>query len=92
MKAKLSTAFVLILSGRCGIEEDFHKNPLHKNKTPETFNPDVFDLLSIRVEDSFYITSKRKGETLINYYHKLKAFYYYLLDELEEEALDDPNE
>ncbi|MED3804469.1 hypothetical protein P4562_21450 [Lysinibacillus xylanilyticus] len=92
MKAKLSSAFVLIISGRCGIEEDFHKNPLHKNKTPKTFNPDVLDLLSIRVEDSFYITSKRKGKTQINYYHHLKAFYYYLLDELEEEALDDPND
>ncbi|UNT53338.1 hypothetical protein [Lysinibacillus capsici] len=92
IKAKLSSAFVLIISGRCGIEEDFHKNPLHKNKTPITFNSDVLDLLSIRVEDSFYITSKRKGKTLINYYHQLKAFYYYLLDELEEEALDDPND
>lgn len=92
MKSKLSTAFVLIISGRCGIEEDFHKNPLHKNNTPKAFNPDVLDILSVSVEDSFYITSKRKGKTLINYYHQLKAFYYFLLDELEEEALDTLNE
>ena len=92
MQSKISSVFVLIISGRCGIEEDFHKNALHMNKTPKTFNPDVFDILSVKPEDSFYISSKRKGTTLIDYYHELKPFYYYLLDELEEEALDDPNE
>ena len=90
MKGKLSSAFVLIISGRCGIEEDFHKNPLHRNITPKAFNPDIFDILSVRVEDYFFISSKRKGKTLIGFYHQLKAFYYFLLDELEEEALDDP--
>ena len=92
MKSKISSAFVLIIAGRCGIEEDFHKNPLHKNKTPKAFNPDVLDILSVRVDDYFFISSKRKGKTLISFYQYLKAFYYYLLDELEEEAIDDPKE
>lgn len=90
-KRKICSAFILIISGRCGIEEDFHKNPLHKNKTPKAFNPNIFDIQSVKVEDYFFISSKRKGNTLIGYYQQLKPFYYYLLDELEEDALDDPN-
>lgn len=92
MKRTISSVFVLIISGRCGIEEDFHKNPLHKNQTPEAFEPDIFDIYSICQDDYFYLYTKRKGKTLINYYHQLRTFYFYLLDELKDDALYDKEE
>lgn len=72
----------------------FKKGEIHTHNTHSTtfYEVKLFDILSVRVEDYFFISSKRKGKTLIRYYHVLKAFYYFLLDELEEEVLDDPND
>jgi|GEM_PF-3246616 len=92
MKRTISSAFVLIIAGRCGIEEDFHKNPLQKNRIPEDFNPDVFDIYKISQDDYFFLSTKRKGNTLISYLNHLRPFYFYLLDKLEEDAVDDPED
>lgn len=92
IKQTISSAFVLIISGRCQIEEDFHKNPLLKIKIPEAYTPEIFDIYSISKDDYFYLSNKRKGKTLIHYYNELRTFYYYLLDELEDDAIDDPEE
>ena len=34
MKSRISSALLLIISGRCEIEEDFHHNPLCRNEIP----------------------------------------------------------
>lgn len=88
MKSKLAAAFVVIISGRCGIEEDFQKNPFCRYEVPAAYNPDVFDMYSITKEDFFYLSAKRKPTTLIQIFHQLRPFYYYLLENLEEEATE----
>ncbi|MGE7602991.1 hypothetical protein ACQKL5_10835 [Peribacillus sp. NPDC097675] len=92
IKRILSSVFVLIISGRCEIEEDFHKNPFYRNLAPDAFSPDVFDIYSVNKDDYFYLASKRKGKTLINFYQQLRPFYYYLLEILDDEAEDDEEE
>lgn len=88
MKSKLSSTFILIISGRCGIEEDFHKNPLNRNKVPAAFNPEVFDVLNISKDDYAFLASNRAPMTLHQIYHKLRPFYYFLLENFEEEAIE----
>ncbi|MBY0098691.1 hypothetical protein [Mesobacillus maritimus] len=92
MKRTISSAFVLIIAGRCGIEDDFHKNPFQRIQLPDGFNPDVFDIYKVTKDDYLFLSTKRKGKTLINYYQQLRPFYYYLLDSMEEDAMDDEDE
>lgn len=92
MKRTISSAFVLIIAGRCGIESDFHKNPFQRIHVPDVFNPDVFDILKVSKDDYLFLSTTRKGKTLINYFQQLRPFFYYLLDSLEEDALDDTDE
>lgn len=88
MKSKLSAAFVIIISGRCGIEEDFHKNPLNRIRIPEAYNPEVFDVLSVSKEDYAFLASRRAPMTLHQFYHKLRPFYYFLLENFEDKAVE----
>jgi integrase len=88
LKSKISAALVVIISGRCGIEEDFHKNPFFRNETPKAYNPEVFDIYSISKEDFAFLAAKRKPQTLIQIYHHFRPFYYYLLEKLEEDAIE----
>lgn len=87
MKEIISSAFVLIISGRCGIEEEVIVNKSINEDIIDEFNPDVFDFLSINVEDYFSLSSKRKKVTLKNYLLNLKQFYYFYLQQLELEAV-----
>lgn len=89
IKRIISSAFILIIAGRCGIETDFHRNPFQRIQPPDSFNPDVFDIYNVSKDDYSSLSTKRKGTTLINYFQQLRPFYYYLLDTLEEDALDD---
>lgn len=87
MKEIISSAFVLIISGRCGIEEEVIVNNSINENIIDKFNPGVFDFLSINIEDYFSLSSKRKKTTLKNYLIYLKQFYYYYLQKFELEAV-----
>ncbi|WP_047986077.1 site-specific integrase [Ornithinibacillus californiensis] len=87
MKEIISSAFVLIISGRCGLDEEVIVNKRINKDLIDRFDPDVFDFLSITVDDYFYLSSKRKKATLKNYLLNLKQFYYYYLQQLELEAV-----
>jgi integrase len=88
IKSIISSALVVIISGRCGIEEDFHKNPFFRNETPQAYNPEVFDIYSISKDDFAFLAAKRKPQSLIQIYHYLRPFFYYLLEELEEDTTE----
>jgi integrase len=88
MKSKLAAVFIIIISGRCGIENDFHKNPLKHSTIPKSFDPDVFNVYSITKEDYFYLSKQRKPSSLIQSFHQLRPFYYYLLDSLNDEVIE----
>jgi integrase len=88
MKSKLASAFILIICGRCGIEDDFHKNPLSRHERPEGYDPDVFDVYSVSKDDYFYLTANRKPTTLFQLFHQLRPFYYFLLENLEEDMVE----
>lgn len=87
MRETISSAFVLIISGRCGINEEVIVNKRINKDIINHFDPDVFDFLSINVDDYLYLSSHRKKITLKNYYLYLKQFYYYYLQQLESEAV-----
>lgn len=87
MERNISSAFVLIISGRCGIDEEIIVNNKINEDVIREYNPDVFDFLSINVEDYFYLSSKREKGTLKHYSLILKQFYYYYLQQLELESV-----
>lgn len=87
MKEIISSAFVLIISGRCGLEEDVILNQNVQEHLLEQFNPDIFDFLSVSVQDFFSISSRREERTLTSYLQQLRPFYYYYLQMLKRKAV-----
>ncbi|MEK3977887.1 hypothetical protein MKY37_02215 [Psychrobacillus sp. FSL K6-2836] len=86
MKELISSAFVLIIAGRCNITEDiFVRRKLNSNII-DLFNPDVFNILNISNSDYFYLYNKRKESTLSSFFKQLRPFYYYHLQKLEIES------
>lgn len=87
MKEIISSAFVLIISGRCGLEEEVIKNGKVQEHLLEKFNPDAFEFLSVSIHDFFSISSRREERTLTSYLQQLRPFYYYHLQMLKSRAV-----
>lgn len=83
----LSSAFCLIISGRCDIEEDIFVGKGKNLVVPNNWDACKFDCFSITQNDYLFISKHRKETTLIQYGMVLKAFYYYYLQTTEQEAV-----
>jgi integrase len=87
MKEIISSAFVLIISGRCRLEEEVIKNQKLQEHLLEKFNPDAFEFLLVSIHDFFSISSQREERTLTSYLQQLRPFYYYHLQMLKSRAI-----
>lgn len=78
MRNRISNAFFSIICGRCGISYSSGVADL-TDKELEKFNPDVFEVIDVSIDDYRYIAKGRKTSTLVQRYSDLKPFYYWIL-------------
>ncbi|ETI67739.1 homing endonuclease associated repeat-containing protein [Neobacillus vireti] len=79
VKQRLANAFFSIICGRSRINYGGGRIENIPEKEFSKFDPDLFEITDVTMDDYVFVSNGRKTTTLIQRYADLKTFYYWIL-------------